>query len=552
MTVTRTWAVALSGLQGAVVEVEADLSSQLPDFRIIGLADKALGEAVQRIRNAAGNSGLPLPRRRITVNLSPASLPKQGAGFDVAIAVAALAAEGGLDAASLARTVHIGELGLDGRLRPVSGVLPAVLAAARAGITHAVVPWANRREAELVEGVTVTGAVTLADVARLHGTHPDGPDPADACGTGTESVAPGSAARDSAGLDSAAPDSAALDSTAPDSAALDSAALDSAAQQDGAPPPDLADVIGQPDAVDALVAAAAGGHHLLMMGPPGAGKTMLARRLPGILPELDDEAALTVASIRSLCGIAVTHLDRTPPFEAPHHTASVAALVGGGSRVVRPGAVARASEGVLFLDEAGEHRSATLDALRQPMETGSIVIHRAGFTARFPARFQLVLAANPCPCGNYGVRGATCTCPPMAIRRHVGRLSGPLRDRIDIELAMARVRVAVPSDLHPALTTAAARERVRAARDRAARRLRDTPWRTNAAVAGGWLRQGPSAPSPAVRAPLDTALRRGALTLRGYDRVLRLAWSLADLDASASLRAQDIGRALYLKKGVSS
>lgn len=508
MAVTRTWAVALSGLQGTLIEVEADLSRQLPDFRIIGLADKALGEAVQRIRNAAENTGLPLPRQRITVNLSPAGLPKQGAAFDLAIAVAALAAQGGMDPASLAGTVHIGELGLDGRLRPVAGVLPAVVAAVHAGLCRVVVPWANRHEAALVHGAHVTGAATLADVARLHGAEVADPE---------QPVTP---------IDAATPDEK--------------------------PPPDvdLADVIGQDDAVEALVVAAAGGHHLLMMGPPGSGKTMLARRLPGILPELDDEAALTVASIRSLSGAVVTRLDRTPPFEAPHHTASVAALIGGGSRTVRPGTIALASEGVLFLDEAGEHRAATLDALRQPMETGAIVIHRAGFTARFPARFQLVLASNPCPCGNYGVRGAECTCAPAVIRRHVGRLSGPLRDRIDIELAMSRVRVAVRSDVRPVLDTRTAREQVRSARDRAARRLRDTPWRTNAQVAGTWLRGGPFAPPTAVRAPLDTALHRGVLTLRGYDRVLRLAWSLADLAGSDAIRAEDVGRALYLKKGM--
>jgi magnesium chelatase family protein len=287
-----------------------------------------------------------------------------------------------------------------------------------------------------------------------------------------------------------------------------------------------------------------------MTGPPGAGKTMLARRLPGILPELDDEAALIAASIRSLGGTAVTRLDRTPPFEAPHHSASVAALVGGGSRIVRPGAIVRASEGVLFLDEAAEHHAGTLDALRQPLETGSIVIHRAGFTASFPARFQLVLATNPCPCGNYGVRGAVCTCPPIAIRRYLGRLSGPLLDRIDIEVTVERVSVAHADRGRPSVTTAQARQRVIEARARAAARLRDTPWRLNSQVSGGWLRQGPVTPPPIVRRPLDAALHRGSLTLRSYDRVLRVAWSLADLAGDDRLGPDHIGRALYLKKGI--
>jgi magnesium chelatase family protein len=507
VAIGRAHAISLLGLEGAVVEIEADISSNLPAFVLIGLPDAALGEARDRVRSAAGNSGVPLPARKLTVNLSPAALPKHGSGFDLGIAMAALAADGQVSADSVARVVHLGELGLDGRLRPLAGILPAVLAAVRAGFDTVLVPAGNADEAALVPGARVVPVVSLRDAAIWHGAELE-PIPLDP-------------------LMPAAPTSALDDSG------------------------DLADVIGNPDAVEAMQVAAAGGHHVFLLGPPGAGKTMLAARLPGLLPDLTAQEALEVASIRSLAGIPVRGgLSTRPPLEAPHHTASAAAIVGGGSGVIRPGAAARAAHGVLFLDEAPEFAPAALDALRQPLESGVIAISRATATARFPARFQLVLAANPCPCGNAGTRDGDCRCSPMAVRRYLGRLSGPLLDRVDIRMDVHRITAAQlrVSAESPRLDTAAARRRIDAARATAAERLRSTPWTLNAHVAGAWLRSPAGAPERGATAGLDRALERGGITMRGYDRVLRLAWTLSDLDGTPRPDADHIGRALYLRK----
>lgn len=508
----RTYAVSLLGLTGAIIEIEADLSSNLPAFILIGLPDAALGEAKDRVRSAAVNSGCALPNRKITVNLSPAALPKHGSGFDLAIALSALAAAGMVSAVSIGRVLHLGELGLDGRLRPTNGVLPAVLAASRAGFESVMVPTGNADEAALVPGVRVIPVASLREAAIWHGGEFE-PVPVEAIMRSVDSEAEG-------------------DDTG-----------------------DLADVIGNSDAVEAMIVAAAGGHHAFLLGPPGAGKTMLAARLPGLLPDLEARAALDVSSIRSLAGLPVGRsLVRRPPFEAPHHTATAAALVGGGSGQIRPGAAARASDGVLFLDEAPEFSPSVLDALRQPLESGLITIHRANAVATFPGRFQLVMAANPCPCGQYGAQDSECTCPPNARRRYVGRLSGPLLDRIDIQLRVQRITAAQLRIAHErhGVSTLAARERVAEARAGAAARLADTPWRLNCEVPGAWLRGPGVRLGPSVTGAIDRALERGGITMRGYDRVLRLAWTIADLAGSPSPTAAHVGQALYLRRAMST
>ncbi|GGF38764.1 hypothetical protein GCM10011399_34530 [Subtercola lobariae] len=507
--VARTHSVALLGMTGSMVEVEADMGNGLPTLMIIGLPDTALADARDRVRAAATNSGCPLPVSKITVNLSPAALPKHGSTFDLAIAMAILAAAGTISAASVESVVHLGELSLDGRLRPMNGVLPAIAAAARAGFRTFVVPAGNRHEAELVPGVRIVPVASMRDAAIFHG---GAFDPIDL------EVLEGSDAAD-----------------------------------DSEPAPELADVIGNPDAVLALVAAAAGGHHMFMLGPPGAGKTMLASRLTGLLPDLDTARALEVSSIRSLSGAGVPRtLATRPPFESPHHTASAAALIGGGSKQIRPGAAARACHGVLFLDEAPEFATNVLDALRQPLESGVISIHRANAVAKFPARFQLILAANPCPCGQYGAAELNCTCTPNTRRRYLARLSGPLLDRIDIQVQVRRVTAGELrlARTEPRLNTAQAREHVVSARRQMAHRLRGTGWHLNSEVAGEWLRSGPHRLHHESTEVLDRALERGGITMRAYDRILRVAWTLADLDGVDQPERDHIGRALYLRKSL--
>jgi magnesium chelatase family protein len=530
MALARTHSVALVGVQGHVVEVEADIANGLVGMILVGLPDTALREARDRIRSAIVNSGEQWPQRRITVGLSPASLPKRGSGFDLPIAVAILAAAGVLKAAALAGVMFLGELGLDGQLRPVRGVLPAAVAAAAAGFSHVVVARANAEEAALVPGVRVLAAPALATLlAWMRGDQPDG-------APGVEEFAGGSGA---------------LSRPSPGERAAGAGADTDDAR--AVPSPDLSDVLGQPIARRAAEICAAGGHHLSLLGPPGAGKTMLAERMPAILPRLDPEAALEVTSIHSIAGRlpASCPLVTEPPFCGPHHTASKAAIVGGGSGIIHPGAASLAHRGVLFLDEAPEFGRDVLDALRQPLESGEVVIARSGTTARFPARFTLVMAANPCPCAKAAASPrSACSCSPATRRRYLGRLSGPLLDRVDVKVELLPVgRAELLSDRKFTETSAVVAARVEQARQRAARRLRGTPWRLNAEVPGSELWRT-FAPGRGALAPLERAMEIGEISARGVDKVVRVAWTLADLAGQDRPTIDECGYALGLWLGV--
>ncbi|MEU0209956.1 YifB family Mg chelatase-like AAA ATPase [Streptomyces canus] len=529
MGFARTCSVALVGVEGVVVEVQADLEPGVAAFTLVGLPDKSLTESRDRVRAAVVNSGGEWPQKKLTVGLSPASVPKAGSGFDLAVACAVLGASERIDPRVLADIVMIGELGLDGRVRPVRGILPAVLAAADAGYEQVVVPECAAAEASLVPGVSVLGVRTLRQLIAVLSDEPV-PD--------EEPDEPGR------------PDPLLAGLRVPGTGAATGMHSSGAAQQDHGH--DLADVVGQISARTAVEVAAAGGHHLFLEGPPGAGKTMLAERLPAILPRLAREESLEVTAVHSVAGLLPPGkpLIDAAPYCAPHHSATMQALVGGGPGIARPGAVSLSHRGVLFLDETPEFNTQALDALRQPLEAGHVVIARSAGVVRFPARFLMVLAANPCPCGRFSQTDDFCECPPSAIRRYQARLSGPLLDRVDLRVQVDRVtRDQLAGRGARGESTAVVADRVRAARERAATRFAGSPWRTNSDVPGRELRSRWHAVSGAMD-EAERNLERGVLTARGLDRVLRVAWTVADLAGHDRPDATDVALALQLRTGV--